>query len=371
MIMDNRELVDLIRELQLENANLKIRLEEYSRQGFQPSRLEFAESQRLSKTGNWYWDIKTGHVEWTEEVYKIFHLDPKVFIPTINSILDFSPWPEDHQRDQELIRRAINNREPGEYEQRFLRSDGSIGYYYSTFQGVYSESGELTAIIGIVQDITDRKKAEKSLEKEILLLRTLINHLPSSIFVLDNQYRKTICNEAHLKRIEKTLDTQRVVTEANIIGKTNWDVYPKALADKYFEEDRKEIEDGETIIEKEIFQIDQYGNSVWETISKIPMRDADGLIVGMVGIAHDITKNKLGEMALQESEERYRFLFEKNPAPMLIYEHSTLRILAINEAFLTNYGYKKSEVLDMVIPDLYPEDEKELIIQLHCWCVNF
>jgi PAS domain S-box-containing protein len=210
----------------------------------------------------------------------------------------------------------------------------------------------------------NQKHVEKTHQEELLLLRTLINHLPSSIFVIDNQYRKTAFNEAHLKRVESTLYLQGNLTEADLLGKTNWDVYPKELADQYYEEDRKVIENGETVLEREIFQIDKFGNQVWETISKIPMRDEDGLITGMLGIAHNITKNKLAEIALQESEERYRFLFENNPAPMLIYDRKSLILLAVNEAFITHYGYTKEETLKKSLPDLYPLNEKESIVKV-------
>ncbi len=453
------------------------------------SNKKLEEAQRLSKTGNWYWDIRSGEVEWSNQVYQIFRLDPENFKPNIHSILEFSPWPEDHQRDQELIQRAIESKEEGEYEQRFLRSDGTIGYYHSSFQGLYDEADELQTIFGTVQDITDRKmteialleseekyrtliesahdtilivqdgiivfcnhlplqrigytyeeiinqpftiffepekqkevyeiylkqKEEKNtqntrqteivtksgqklvvevtsstfiyhsqeaellivhdisdrvavervLQEELLLLKTLLNYLPSSIFVLDNQYRKTACNQAHIHRIENTLRLKsNSLSEEDVIGKTNWEIYPKILADKYYEEDRKVIENGEIILDRESFQTDNAGNPVWENISKIPMRDHNGVIIGLVGIAQNITKNKLSEIALLESEERYRFLFERNPAPMLIYDRGSLKILAVNEAFINHYGYEKEQLLSMLLPDLYPDNEKEQIVQM-------
>jgi len=118
------------------------------------------EAQQMAHLGHWFWDVKTGAVEWSDEVYKIFRLRPEEFTPQIDSIQALSPWPEDHQRDEELIRRATESRQQGSYEQRFLYPDGSTGYYYSTFQGIYDGDGELTAIKGTVQDITERKRAE-------------------------------------------------------------------------------------------------------------------------------------------------------------------------------------------------------------------
>ncbi len=121
------------------------------------------EVQELAHLGFWSWDIKSGEVEWSDEVFKIFHLDPEKFTPEINSILALSPWEDDNKRDKELINRAIETHEPGDYEQKFLRPDRSIGYYYSTFQGRYNEAGDLVSIVGTVLDITERKNAEEAL----------------------------------------------------------------------------------------------------------------------------------------------------------------------------------------------------------------
>ena len=129
------------------------------------SERKLREAQEMAHLGFWSWNIKTGYVEWSEEVFKIFGLDSTNFIPQIDSILAFSPWPEDHQRDKELIDRAMETHSPGSYEQRFLRPDQSIGHYYSTFQGVYDEKNELVSIIGTVLDITERKIAEEEIKK--------------------------------------------------------------------------------------------------------------------------------------------------------------------------------------------------------------
>ncbi len=123
------------------------------------------EAQEMAHLGFWSWDVKTGHVEWSNEVFNIFGLNPKEFKPQIDSILALSPWPEDHQRDRELISRAMANHNPGSYEQKFLRPDQSVGYYYSTFRGNYNEKGELTSIVGTVLDITERKQTEERINK--------------------------------------------------------------------------------------------------------------------------------------------------------------------------------------------------------------
>jgi PAS domain S-box-containing protein len=64
---------------------------------------------------------------------------------------------------------------------------------------------------------------------------------------------------------------------------------------------------------------------------------------------------------LRASEQRYRHLFEHNPAPMFIYQRDSLNILAVNDAFVHHYGYSREEALVLLLTDLYPENEKELI----------
>nr|WP_321351452.1 GAF domain-containing protein [uncultured Methanoregula sp.] len=147
------------------------------------------EAQEMAHLGFWSWDIKTGHVEWSDEVYRIFGLDPDVFTPEIDSVLALSPWPEDQQRDRELIRKAMDSCEPGTYEQRFLRPDKSIGYYHSTFQGRYDPTGNLVSIVGTVLDITQQKLAESEIIRmnETLLRQTKTLSILNRIITISNR----------------------------------------------------------------------------------------------------------------------------------------------------------------------------------------
>lgn len=94
-----------------------------------------------------------------------------------------------------------------------------------------------------------------------------------------------------------------------------------------------------------------------------------GVLFAVVGakawliVAEEETRQH-AEQELRASEQRYRHLFEQNPAPMLIYQRGTLRLLAVNEAFTRHYGYSREQALDLVLTDLYPEEEKGRIAEL-------
>ena len=140
-------------------------------EALQKSQATLTEAQEIAHFGSWEWDVRTGDVEWSDEVYRIFGLDPDSFTPQIDSILALSP-PEERGRAQELLERAIKFREAGSYEQRFYRPDGTLGTYISTFAGRYDDAGNLIRMVGVAHDITDRKQVEAEREKLIQQLES-------------------------------------------------------------------------------------------------------------------------------------------------------------------------------------------------------
>jgi len=168
------------------------------------SEARLSEAQKIAQLGHWMWDIKTGRVEWSEEVFKIFRLDPNLFTPEIDSILALSPWPDDRERDKELIRRAMESREKGSYEQRFLRPDKSIGYYISSFQGKYDDDGNLICIVGTVQDITERKQAEEAVKRSEEKYRLVFDSANDAIFINDEEGRLLTVNNLTVERLGYT-----------------------------------------------------------------------------------------------------------------------------------------------------------------------
>ncbi len=115
----------------------------------------------------------------------------------------------------------------------------------------------------------------------------------------------------------------------------------------------------------EIRTVTKQGSVVWVRSYAHPVWDqAQNKLIGIYGAVHDITAEKEAEEALIESEARYRYLFEQNPAPMLIYDRNSLQIMAVNAAFERSYGYSAEEALTLSLVDLYPEEEKQNIRKL-------
>ncbi|MDD2739986.1 MAG: PAS domain S-box protein [Methylomonas lenta] len=106
------------------------------------------------------------------------------------------------------------------------------------------------------------------------------------------------------------------------------------------------------------------GEYRWLLDQGMPRYDAENCFIGYVGSCLDITDEKQLHAQLAASEAYYRYLFEHNPVPMLIYQRAGLQLVSVNEAFRRHYGYSHDEALQLQLPDLYPAAEQAAIIEL-------
>jgi PAS domain S-box-containing protein len=97
--------------------------------------------------------------------------------------------------------------------------------------------------------------------------------------------------------------------------------------------------------------------------SAAPIQDESGKTTGVVLVFRDVTNRRRSQRQLEESESRYRLLFESNPAPMWVYETGTLRFLAVNRAATVHYGYTEQEFLGMTLRDIRPPEDVPKLLE--------
>jgi two-component system cell cycle sensor histidine kinase/response regulator CckA len=105
------------------------------------------------------------------------------------------------------------------------------------------------------------------------------------------------------------------------------------------------------------------GRPIVVSLSVSPVRDDLGVIEGVCTIARDMTAQSRAQQALEESEQRYRVLFENNPQPMWVYDQETLEFLTVNDTAVHNYGYTREEFLRMTIKDIRPEEDIPKLVE--------
>lgn len=139
-------------------------------------------------------------------------------------------------------------------------------------------------VVAVIRDITDLRAKEKEVRRERKLLRTLIDNIPDAIYSKDIQLRKVIANPADLYNMH-------VGSEAEVIGKTDLELHPPELAEGFMKDDRYVIETGNPVINKEEFVLDENGEVIWLLTSKLPLRNDEGEITGLLGIGRNVTES--------------------------------------------------------------------------------
>lgn len=216
------------------------------------------------------------------------------------------------QREEKLNPEDLANTQSniilsGEYE--FYCMNGSSYWSETVLTLSRDMEGKPSGFIGVGRDITERKKSEDTLKRERTLLRTLIDNLPVGIYAKDTECRKTLAN-----RVE--FDHVGAKTETEILGKTDWDLFPKELAEKYYKDDMTVIREGQPVINREEQLVDYKGNIRWIMTSKLPLRDENGQIIGLVGINLDITERKRNEEVITNLNYWFKGIMESSDSPI-------------------------------------------------------
>lgn len=136
--------------------------------------------------------------------------------------------------------------------------------------------------------------AQEALARERHQLRTLIDHLPDYIFIKDRESRFVVNNRAHLQVLGGR-------SQEEVAGKTDFDIFPRELAERYYADEQAIIQSGQPLINREEQTITPSGEQQWLLTTKVPLRNERGEIIGLVGISRDITERKKAEEALARS----------------------------------------------------------------------
>ena len=281
---------------------------------------------------------------------------------------DYDLFPDDRPRAQRFVAEekrimanglGVLNRES--FSPRTVGAQSKSEWILRSKIPLYGPDGQAIGILGINRDVTIQKEAELRLEEERSRLRTLIDNIPDQIYMKDRSHRFVLVNEALRNHWDR-----------DVVGLTDHDLLDSDKIEAVIADEQHIMSSGEVqIIEDEGTYAD--GRVLWQLVTKAPLRNLNGQIIGLIGINRDVTEFKKVQVALTQERNLLRTLIDHLPLEIYAKDRASRFILANNLALhFTEYETMEdiigssdldSEVFDRM-PDLaqqHYESEQEMM----------
>lgn len=308
-----------------------------------------ARAEEIGEFGSWEYNAISDKIMWSDSMYQIHGIDKNQ--PISFDLFYQHLYPPDIAKVKNVFRSLREKEQRLKEEYRFRKDNGEIRFAHTTIDAIF-ENGKLCKTMGVVQDITERKKAESVLLQSQaryrkaqsqgqlghweLDVKTQAVFLSDEIYNIYNLGGNYLANGFHTLFSSIHPDDQDYFASemaAVMKGEKNMDIVHRIV--------RK---DGKVQYVHEIAELE---------------KDSSGQPLRLIGMAQDITQQKLADENLRRSEHKYRLLFENNPMPMWMSSIPELNILDVNEAALRQYGYSREEFLRLNSMDLRSAEDLE------------
>jgi PAS domain S-box-containing protein len=265
--------------------------------------------------------------------------------------------PNDLMREEnDLLAKVRSGQSVEHLETQRVRKDGRRIDVSVSISPVHDQWGKIIGASTIARDVSDKREVEKKLARERTLLRILIDNIPDYIYVKDLESRHIINNAAMVRLLG-------AASERETLGKSSIDFFGQEVAKQYLEEDKEILLSGVPKSNFEESTITPSGELKFLQTTKIPLRDSDDKIIGLVGISHDITEQKQAELDLKVSKyflelaqatgHTGHWVLDIADRKKVTWSQEALRILNLP-------GWELSGTIDMMYRFVHPDDLGQL-----------
>lgn len=246
--------------------------------------------------------------------------------------------PDWHPYFEDQWARLLAGEVPPVYEYQIVHKSGGTRWMNQRNSAIRSGdgSGTLIAILGVVSDVTERKLAEAQFESQRIRLRTLFQTIPDMVWLKDPDGIYLGCNP----QFERLFGAR----EADIVGKTDYDFVEAELADFFRQKDREAVAAGRPSINEEWVTFRETGQRVLLETIKTPMRDEAGRLIGVMGVARDISERKDAEAALQRQKDFMSQVLDTDPN-LIFVKNAEGRFIWVNQAMADSCGMTVQEMI--------------------------
>lgn len=290
------------------------------------------QSQKIVQLGTWEYSPVSGQITWSEEMFRIFGLDPEGAAPTLAELTE-AIHPDDCAPHQQQVERSLVTGEAYDIEYRLFRPDGEMRYLKARGEVERDSRGQILRLFGLAMDITDKKLAEIALGASEAKYRRLIEQMPAATYTASFD---EVCSTLYISpQIERLLG----------FSPDEWLKNGNFWIERLHPDDRDRVlreigarmeRDGGFSVEYRM--VSGSGQVLWIRDRARSVTDEDGQPLFVQGIMIDITEQKNAEIALKESEEKFRQIAESVREVFVITSFDGQEMLYINPAYEAIWG---------------------------------
>ena len=312
---------------------------------------KLAEAQRVAHLGSWEYDIASQRSIWSDEMYRIFGFEPRSFEPT-DSSASSRIHPEDLELCGSSVARTISDGTPYEHEFRIVLGGGELRSLWTIGRAELGPDGRPRRVYGIVQDITERKRAEQALRASEQRFHTLHSQAPVMMTVLGPDGRVREVSNFWLSRMGYTRE--------EVIGRDPLEFATPESQERIKQQFERSIQAGEFVVHSTpIVAIRRDGSRIDALVTSMVGLDEQGGLREIVNVGMDVSHIKRAEEALRESEARYRALVEHAPEAIVVLDAQSGKFIDLNESAARLFGYERERILDMRPTDFARETQPD------------
>ena len=286
-------------------------------------------AQAVAVIGSWSLDIPGDRLECSDEAGRIFGIDRRS--PLSRQSLMQRVHPDDVARVSEEWEAALRGH-PHDLEYRIVVG-GQTRWLRGTVQIDFDRNNRPKAALGVVRDITPRKRAEEAHGRSQQMLQSVLDAVPVRIFWKDPELRFLGGNYLFLSDLDLNSVDQ-------LLGKTDADFYSAEQAAQFESEERQVIEHCEVLLNHDVRLRDKGGRDRWLQFSKVPLLNTNSDVIGVLTTYLDITERKKSEETLRLAAK----VFESSSEAILITD-AEVKIVAVNQALLDISGFRADELM--------------------------